>query len=309
MMLRRFAAVGSVSKKIQRLTRLAWLITLGLLLSGLALAAEQTTRIVSLLPAFTEIAYELGGEAQIVGVSNYCKFPPEAQKKPRVGGFLNPMTEKIVALRPNLVVVHRSQIDLQQKLAKLGIPTLAMATDTVEEIYAATFSGGQVLGLNEAASSVVARWKARLRELEDRYRSQPPVRALMVASRHPAALRDIYVIGPSSYHGELLRAVGGINVASCQGLGGTMSKEQILAADPEVILDCSVAEFSDRPDVRETHMSAWKELSSVSAVRQGRVWALEDPHLTIPGPYMIPTAETIATYLRRDGESRTPSRR
>ncbi len=258
-----------------------------------------TTRVVSLLPTFTEIAFELQASEMLVGVSDYCRFPAAAREKPQVGGLLNPHLERILALRPTLVVLSESQTDLRMKLTQLQIPVQTFRTDTLSDVFEVIRKAGAVFGRQEAAQKVEHRLRECLRRLESESSHQKQCKVLLVVSRQPASLRDVYVAGPQSYLGELLHIAGGVNVAAQLSRAyAPLSKEDIIAANPEVILDFSLGEFGENPEATQRHLAAWSDLATLEAVRKKQVYAISDPHTTIPGPFMCETAQLMAKFLR-----------
>jgi len=270
--------------------------------SGVRGAAECTTRVVSLLPSFTETAFELGRGDCVVGVSDFCRYPEAARTRPHVGGFLNPNIERIVALRPTVVVLSNAQKDLEARLGALSITTRSFATDSLEDVFALLHESGRLLGCAEEARHKAAQWRACLDEIGARWPGRPRVRTLVVVSRQPASLKDIYVAGRRSYLGELVERAGAQNVAPDRAHAyPPMTKEEIIAANPDVIIDLSLGEQAANPAASTTHIAAWQALPSLAAVRNHKIYAIADPHLTVPGPAMCQTAETMAKLLHGEG--------
>ncbi|MCX7718968.1 MAG: helical backbone metal receptor, partial [Candidatus Sumerlaeaceae bacterium] len=208
-----------------------------------ATSERETTRIVSLVPSVTEILFALGARDQVVGVSDYCKFPPEAAMLPRAGGLLNPSLEQVLLLRPTLVVLYRAQADVVVKLEQLGVKAAMVSCDTTTEVIRLVREAGAWTGREAEAERVV-------RELEDGLNAltcatghlrHPSV--LLVISRDATDLAGIYAAGTNSYHGELLARAGGHNVIGEVPVPTvSVSKEQIIRLDPEVIIDMSYGE-------------------------------------------------------------------
>jgi len=266
---------------------------------------KDTTKVVSLVPSFTEIAYGLGSESMIAGVSDFCRFPAAALAKPRVGGFLNPSLERIVALSPTVVVLSSSQVDLQRKLEQLSISTVSIKTDSLADVFATLHRAGDIFGKPEQAATIAEKWRKQLAAFREEWTSTSKVRALVVVSRQPNALQDIYVAGPASYLGELLEIAGGKNVVSNSNRPyPPVTKEQILEFDPEVIFDFSLGELAKNRDASEVHLAVWQSLSTVQAVKSRRIYAITDPHFTIPGPSMFETLAVLANCLHSAGATR-----
>jgi len=271
------------------------------LLFATAAQAEDTTRIVSLLPSFTEIAYELGAGDQVVGVSDYCRYPAEARTKPRVGGFLNPSLERILVLKPTVVVLSSSQTDLGEKLRQLNIDVRLFPTDTLQDVFALTLRAGELVGKPTAARVQIKRWQECLDAVRCQVSRTTAPRVLIVVSRQPGSLNDLYVATSQSYIGELIAAAGGRNaIASATRAYTRVSKEELLAANPEVIIDFSLGELANNDAAARQHMAAWKQLPTIQAVREKHVHAIADQHATIPGPYLCTLIAQLAHLLHPD---------
>jgi iron complex transport system substrate-binding protein len=121
-----------------------------------------------------------------------------------------------------------------------------------------------------------------------------------VVGRQPTTLQGIYVAGPHTYLGQLLEAAGGVNLApEGDRAYAPMTKEQIVALNPQVLIDSSLGEAGSNPAVVKAHREVWNQLPMVDAIRLGRIHYIEDPHMTIPGPDIPRTCETLARFLHR----------
>ena len=233
-------------------------------------------------PNLTEIVFALGAGERLVAVSEYSDYPPEARRLPRLGGFLNPDVEAILALRPDLVIVRDYSRRLEEKMAAFGVPVLRVRDEAIADILVAVREVGRALGLPERAGALAA---ALEREV-DSYRLRPEPehrpRVLLVAGRTPGSLQDLYAPGAGTFLDEMIALTGGSNVFGDSKIAyPKLSKEEIIARDPEVILEpvSATSYAGTRPDPAD-----WKVLGTVSAVRSGRVHVLEGDYLLIPGP-------------------------
>lgn len=275
-----------------------------LILCAAMACGSETTRIVSLLPSFTEIAYELRAEKLIVGVSDYCRFPPEAQQKPHVGGLLNPSVERILSLNPTVVVLSTANAELGEKLRKLKRDIRLYPTDSLEDVFALLRASGSLLGQAKLAERYEQEWRSCLDKVRRDTTTLGHPRTLIVVSRQPASLRDIYAATPTSYLGQLAECAGATNIINRRERSyATVSLEEILAADPEVILDFSLGELATNASALDQHLAAWDQLATVAAVRLKRVYPVSDPHTTIPGPFLCATAQLMANLLHKNTET------
>ncbi len=260
---------------------LALLVLVPLRTLSAAPADAATTRIVSLVPSLTEMLFEVGAGELVVGASDYCNFPEAARQKPRVGGLLNPNLEKIILLRPTLVLLYHSQGDTAGKLQALGIPARLLKADQLADVFGNLDELGDVTGRSAEAAAVKSRLRQQLDEVRRKPAGRARIRCLVVVSRDPAELRNIYVSTRSHYVGELVEIAGGENVIA--GAGAAVSKEQIIRADPDVIIDLSGVEGAGEGAFRAARDASWKQLSTVAAVQNGRVHYYSDPRALLPG--------------------------
>lgn len=253
-------------------------------------------RILSLSPNTTEILFALGLGDRVVGVSDFCRYPPEAAAKPKVGGLLNPNLERMIALEPNLVVLLPAHGDLGDKLAARGIRALIVPNDTVEDVFGSIEAIGAATGKEGAAAALVD----SIRAVMDDVCANPPDRryeTMIVVSRAGASVEDVFVAGSGTYLDELLRRAGGRNV-----FGESLARypepsvEEILHKNPEVILEIRPEGKSDETETRLAR-AAWGRLPGLRAAQTGNVFALTGDYLVVPGPRMGRTLRDLAAVL------------
>lgn len=255
------------------------------LFAVVSLLSAAPSRIVSTAPNFTEILFALGAGDRVAGVSDYCQYPEPARSRPQVGGPFNLNLERIVSLRADLVLLPQSLGGAAERCRALGLPVLKLPNETIEDLLRSIEELGRVTGTTEAASALAARIRA---ELDRPPPAAPPVRALVVVFRAPDSLQDLTVASRDTFLSELLRRAGGENlIGSSISRYPRVSKEEVVALDPEVILDLT---FTASP---EKTPAIWSQLPSLKAVRLGRVVAYPDPAATIPGPRL---PETLARF-------------
>ncbi len=233
---------------------LAWVF-----LSGAALAAPPQ-RIVSLAPNLTETLFELGAGDEVVGVTSYCNYPPEAQTREKVGDFINPSLEKIVSLQPDLILLENwSSSKVSRRLSQLDLRVFqTISPASIEQVYQLIAQVGEATGRRQEAADLVARMRGRIEAAKQR------------ASRfryHPSVYVEIdppsWTVGRRSYTSEAVTIAGGRNLFDDVDRPSLLvSKEKVLEKNPDVILSFAVkaAEIKARP--------AWAE---IKAVRQGRI--------------------------------------
>ena len=259
--------------------------------------AQRPQRIISLVPALTEMLFAIGAGPQVVAVSSFDEYPPEATKLPRVGALLDPDTERIISLTPDLVVTYGSQVDLQAQMQRAAIPTfdyrhggLAHIMTTMRELGART---GHVAEAETAATGI----EVRIAAVRARVAGKPRPRVLLVFGREPRSLRNIYVSAGRGFLHDMLEAAGGQDVfADADRESIQATTEHILARAPDVILELRSENIPDESALRE-ELGPWGRLASVPAVRNQRVILLTGQAVTVPGPRVADGIERMAKAL------------
>lgn len=240
-------------------------------------ATTKEARVVSLAPSTTEAMFAIGAGRLLVGRSNQCDYPKEATELPSVGGFADPNIERILTLRPTLVIGARgpSGPSLEQKIKGHGIATFFPATNSVEGVEAMMLKLGDKLGQRDAAKRAASKLRKRCDAIAAWSRTQKPVTVVMVFDTSP-----IYVAGPGGFPDELIERAGGRNVITEGSSYPTVGLERLLIADPDVVIDATVVGHGSGTSKLASE-PGWSELR---AVREGRVRVLTTPAALRPGP-------------------------
>ena len=260
-------------------------------------AQSRPSRIVSLVPALTEIVFAIGAGDRVIAVSSYDEDPPEVKKLPRVGALLDPDVERIIAMRADLVLLYGSQTDLITQLTRASIPFfdyrhggLATVTTTIRTL-------GQRVGASGRADQIASTIERRMAALRQRTASLKKPRTLLVFTRERGSQRNIYASGGRGFLHEILEAAGGINVfADIQAESVQASSELILARAPDVILELRAEDIPSAADV-PNEVNSWRTLASIPAVRNNRLYFLPGRWHVVPGPRVAESAEAIAALL------------
>jgi iron complex transport system substrate-binding protein len=246
---------------------------------------------VSLIPSVTELVFALGEGHRLVGRSHWCDWPPEARALPDLGRFESFSKERIVDLRPDLVIVFRAQEAMAKSLREdFGIPTLTAMTESRAEVFDGIEQVAGALGVPEKGRELVQRLKDGLEDVRRDCAAKPRVRALVVFDRNP-----LYVPGPRSFVDDLLEIVHAENVArslETKSAWPVASLESVIDWDPEVIVDLSVGE--DRERAIADGRRFWERYPALRAVREQRVRFLDAVLLVRPGPRMVEAARLLA---------------
>lgn len=268
----------------------------------------ETTRIVSLVPNATEILFEIGAGKLLVGVSDYCRYPAEAAQLPKAGALMNPSIERILLMQPDVVLTYRAQADLRQKLVVTRVASWHGSTDRLAEVYKAIGELGTIAGRQTQAASLTERIKADLDAVSATVpAAEPRPGVVIILSRSPGELSDIYMSSRNSYHGELAEIAGGRNLATeYHAPSMPVSVETLVMLDPEVIIDMSITEGRAGELSVAPPGNPWATLTTVRAVRQSRVHFHPDPHALIPGPSAVATARAFRQFIAPANGSAAP---
>lgn len=255
-------------------------------------------RIVSLVPAVTEMIFALGAGDRVVGVSNFDKFPPDVERISRVGALLDPNLDRILSLKPDLVVVYYSQTDLQTQLQRASVPAFSYKHAGIADVTETIRSVGARIGRAAQGQTLARDIETKLAALRTRYAGGRRPRTLVVFERENFALRGIYASGGRGFVHDMLTVAGGDNVfADVDREAVAATTELILARRPEVIIELRADPMT--ADVERRERLAWNQLASVPAVRANRVHIITDPRTVIPGPRVVAGVEAIAERLHR----------
>lgn len=261
--------------------------------------AERPQRIVSLVPAVTEMLFAIGAGSRVVAVSSFDDYPPEVRRLERVGALLDPDLERMLRLRPDLVIAYATQSDLLRQLARAGIPVYRYRHEGLPDVTATIRELGARIGREDAAEAVVRGIESQLADIRRRVAGRSRPRTLIVLAREALALRGIYASGGIGFVHDMVETAGGENVFSdVQRESLQATSEVILARRPDVILDLR----ADRLPAgqAEKEVGVWASLSAIPAVRSGRIVLIQDPRVVVPGPRVGEGTAVIARALHPD---------
>ena len=248
--------------------------------------AHRPGRIVSLSPSATEILFALGLEKEIVGVTRYCDYPPAAKAKEKIGD-LNLDYEKIVALRPELVLaVGNMPAQSLARLRSLGLAVLAYSPTDLTSVMGAVEKIGLVTGRQQEARELTAAMRRRVQAVRDKL-------ATLMETEKPRVFVEIWMdpvmtAGPGTFTAELIRLAGGRDIAADAKPWSPFSQELVLVRNPQIIISqCgSAAQIVKRP--------SW---ATLAAVRDGRVHDVDQNLFSRPGPRLVEALEILARLL------------
>lgn len=259
----------------------------------------QPKRIVSTTPSITELLFALGLGDRVVGVTRFCRYPPEARTKTSIGDYINPNIEVIAALKPDLVIVQKNPIRLSERLNALHLHTLEVDQQNVpleEAIYGSIRMVGHATGASARASELIGTIRKGLASVRAKATRLKPKRVMFVVGRSPGRLDGLIVAGRASYLNELMAIAGGQNIFqdSIAPYPG-VSLESVLGRNPEVIVD--LGDMSDPEAITEEHKreiaALWRREPSITAVKENRVVAAASAIYLTPGPRVVEAARAL----------------
>lgn len=271
------------------------------ILLPLALDA-QPGRIVSTSPSITETLFALGLGDRVVGVSQYCRYPPQAARLPRVGSFLKPNLETIARLRPDLVIMQKLPGGMAERLRALNLSVIEVDNGDLRRNLESIRAIGRATNVAERAEALIARIWRDLKAIEEQYGGTSR-RVLFIVGRTPGRLEGIIAAGQGSYLSELIAVAGGKNVLSHSPAPYTrVSLESVIRMNPEVIID--MGEMADTAAVTEERkrqiVALWRSQPQLQAVRDARVFAVASDIYVVPGPRMVDAARELARLIHSE---------
>jgi len=259
-------------------------------------AHSKPQRILCGSPALAEIVFALDAGDRVAGVSDFTEYPPEAAAKPSIGGWINPNKERILALQPDLVLSQGKHETLAALCQANAIPFHSYSLDSIDDIFHAITEIARVLDTPDAGQALRTRMQHDLDHLADKYAARPAPAVLVVFGRVPGTMAGLSTIGPDTYLHELLTLAGGSNIFSdASGAFPVISKEAILARNPEVIIELQPG----AQDEAKLHMlrADWEPWNTLRAVQNNRIYFLTDNYMLMPGPRMPEAARRMAEAL------------
>ena len=265
--------------------------------SHLGAQGDIAKRIVSIVPAVTEMLFEIGAGEQVVGISSFASYPNAVNSLPRVGALLDPNIERILSLKPDLVVLHNSQTDAIEQMRRGGIEVFLYQHGGISDATEMLRRLGRRTGRTIKALMVAKQIEVKLQSIRARVSKYQKSKVLLVLGREPDTIRNVYASGGIGFLNDMVTAAGGINVfAHIQSEAVRPTAEGVLAASPDVIIEIR-AEGLLSPTTTSSQPNVWDALSAIPAVQKDRVYFLTGSDLVVPGPRVAKATERLARTL------------
>ncbi len=263
-------------------------------LSRTVILEKNPQRIISLSPANTEILYALGLADRIVGVTDYCNYPPEAKQKESIGGFSTPNLEKVVSLAPDLIVA--APIHMKQVLPQLetkGLKAIAIAPRTLDDVMAAVTIIGKVTGTENRAADLVSQMRKRIKAVTGKTEG-------LSADKRPKVLFVVWhdpfmASGTKTFHDELITKAGGVNAVGNLENYATINLEVVVDTNPAVIIaGVGMGQGMDAPF---EFVKNETRLRDIDARKNDRIFKINSDLSDRAGPRIIDALEQFARMI------------
>jgi iron complex transport system substrate-binding protein len=278
-----------------------------LLACVVAAAQDGPHRIVSTSPSITETLFALGVGDRVVGVSQFCNYPPEVQKLPKVGSYIKPDAEAITRVNPDLVVVEKNSSALTERLNTLHLPFVEVPHSTLEDIFAEIQIIGKAARVQERSVSLIDQIKGSLDAIQAKAKATASPRVLVIVDRQQGTLNNLIAVGPGNYVSQILEIAGGTNVLARSGVPQypRISLETVLRENPDVIIDISGTQETEsaRRASRAATLSLWGQYREMAAVRNNHVYAGTSDSLVVPGPRTPIATQRLFDFVHGIGGS------
>ncbi|MCC2962379.1 cobalamin-binding protein [Massilia sp. IC2-278] len=259
--------------------------------------ARPAQRVISMAPHVTELLFAAGGGARIVGAMNYSDYPAAARNIPLIGSNSQIDIERVIAMKPDLLIVWQSGNTARQitQLQGLGIPVFHSEPRRLDEVATSLLRLGQLLGTEPVARAAANAYTAKLAALRARYAQRPPVTVFYQAWDSP-----LYTLNGEQIASDAIRACGGRNIfAELKTVAPQVGVEAVVQKDPEAIVGGKLYTPQDRG------LSIWQPYKGMTAVRRNNLFTLDEELLTRPGPRVVDGAATLCARLDEARARRT----
>lgn len=251
-------------------------------------------RIVSLAPGITEMLYGLGLDDQIVGVTTFCDWPVAARKKPRIGGFSNPSIEKIVSLKPDLIIATAdgNRKDTVQQMEKLGFPVFVINPSSIRGFLGSILNIGKITNRGKEAEKLVARLQKKLNNITRQVRHKKKPRVFFQLGMEP-----VFTVGKGTLINEMIERAGGMNVAGLDSANyPRYSAEGIIGVSPEIIIFAPMVNDKNFVAVKRF----WGKFKEIPAVKLNKIYPIDADLINRASPRIFDAVEIMALIFHPD---------
>jgi iron complex transport system substrate-binding protein len=252
---------------------------------------SSVRRVISLAPSITEILFALGLHQEIVGVTNFCDFPKDASTKRRIGGFVNPDIEKIVSLKPDLVIAisDGNRWDTIERLGELGFPVYTVDPKGFDGVIRTIRNIGEITGKEEESRILIRRIAERKERIVSMTRSLTRPAVFFQVGDAP-----VITVGKGTLANDLIRLAGGRSVSENEPSSyPAYGVETILSKAPEIIIFSSMDNRKNYSDL----IRRWQAWKSIPAVKSNSIYLIDSNLVDRPAPRIVEGLETLAQII------------
>ena len=253
---------------------------------------KQPERIISMAPANTEILFALGLGEKVVGITNVCNYPPQAQKKEKIGDYNNPNLEKIIELEPDLILAsHGNPTELIDQLEEINYTVVGLNPKNIDHIISSISMVGKITGNDEEAARLTE-------EMEKRIEAVLAETSSLVENNKPRVLyvvwyKPLWTAGSGTFIDELIQKAGGVNIAGDIADWPQMSLEIVIEKNPQVIIvGCS----EDQPELIQTVRNE-STLDQTDAFKNNQIHTIDTDIVSRTGPRIVDALEEMAKII------------
>lgn len=251
-------------------------------------------RIVSLAPGITETLYALGLDDQIAGVTTFCDWPAAARKKPRIGGFSNPSIEKIISLKPDLIIATAdgNRKDTVQQMEKLGFSVYVTNPSSIDGFLGSIVNIGKITNREKEAEKLVARLQKKLDNITRQIRHKKKPRIFFQLGMEP-----VFTVGKGTLINEMIERAGGMNVAGLDSANyPRYSAEGIIGVSPEIIIFAPMVNDKNFAAVKRF----WEKYEEIPAVKHNKIYPIDADLINRASPRIFDAVEIMALIFHPD---------
>ncbi len=257
------------------------------------LAAE---RIVSFAPGITDIVISLGKGNELVGITDYCIVPDEYKKIPRVGGFLDANYERLITLKPTIVLLYEENVKLKEFLESRFIRIVAVRHATLSDIYTSINDIGFALNVSDKAAELNQTMHKKLLEIAMRHPGYTNRKNVMiVVGRDKGTLQNMYIVGKGDFLEELLSIMNAENAYEGQIQYPKVSAESVMHMNPDVIIE--FLQDMVRTHGKDAVKKDWQQYARIPAVKNGRVYEADPDYALFPSPRIVDIALMLERFI------------
>jgi len=265
-----------------------------LLLTILTVNLLAYDRIIALSPAINEIIYALNSSDKIVGNTDFCTYPKDAKTKPKVGGYFDPSLEKILSLKPDIVIMQQNGQKLSKKLNRLGIKTKIVKLKTLQDIKDTIKIIGDVVEKNKEASDILNTLEIKLSNIKGIVKNK---KILIVIGHYLSLEKRVFVAGQNLYFDDIINISGNKNALYSTRAGQPiLNMENIIAIDPDIVI--LLSPYRKKKELTKQQLiDPWLSLP-IAAAKSGDIFVEDKEYAGISSHRLIYFLEDFKKFLQ-----------